>query len=182
MEQLLEIHSVPIVIKYNVNREPVEKGLTADVEVSRNDDVVSMKSQSIKVDLESAKNEQQNNPSKKDEYVGTDEYSNEYNASAVLTDSGEINVDYQKILNQTAHHKVSEPKSDIDLDQLSVQYELDKANFDFKMSDAKIEFTPADVQFTVEQKPEEEIKYIGGPIYVPPSADPDYEPEVDVKA
>jgi hypothetical protein len=40
---------------------------------------------------------------------------------------------------------------------------------------------PPSTQITVKQKAEVIIKYIGGPLYVPPSADPDYEP-VDVKA
>ena len=36
------------------------------------------------------------------------------------------------------------------------------------------------VEFTVTQRPDVVIKYVGGPIYVPPSSDPNYEP-VDVK-
>ena len=38
------------------------------------------------------------------------------------------------------------------------------------------EFIPGDIEFTVTQRPEVRIKYVGGPIYVPPSADPNYEP------
>ena len=34
---------------------------------------------------------------------------------------------------------------------------------------------------TMTQRPDVVIKYVGGPLYVPPSSDPDYEP-VDVKA
>jgi len=182
MDQLLEIHSVPIVIKYNVNREPVEKDMTANVEVSKNDNdnVVSMKSQSIQVNLDSMRNESGKGDT--DEYTASDGRSDEYSANAIFTDNGEISVDYQKILNQTSRHKVSAPKSDINLDQLNVQYEMDKVNFNFKMADSKVEFTPADLEFTIEQRPEVVVKYIGGPIYVPPSSDPNYEPEVDVKA
>ena len=64
---------------------------------------------------------------------------------------------------------------------MSIRYEMDKLNFDWKFSQGDFEFTPGDIEFTMTQRPEVIIKYIGGPIYVPPSSDPDYEP-VDVQA
>ena len=65
--------------------------------------------------------------------------------------------------------------------EMNIRYEMDKLNFDWKLNQASFEFTPGDIEFTVTQRPEVVIKYIGGPIYVPPSADPNYEP-VDVRA
>ena len=178
MEQLLEIHSVPIIIKCSVNREPVEKSdLTADIELTKNDDGFALKCRAISVDMDSFKD-----MSSKSDEDDTKEKDREYSASAMFTQNGEINVDYKKILNQTAQHKVSAPKEDFNLEQLSVQYEMDKVNFNMKMSESAIQFIPADVQFIIEQRPEVIVKYIGGPIYVPPSADPDYEPAVDFKA
>ena len=64
---------------------------------------------------------------------------------------------------------------------MNIRYEMDKLNFDWKISGGSFEFTPGDIEFTVTQRPEVIVKYIGGPIYVPPSADPNYEP-VDVRA
>lgn len=43
-------------------------------------------------------------------------------------------------------------------------------------TDASTQFTPPDLQLVVTQWPEVVIKYVGGPIYVPPSADPNYKP------
>ena len=63
---------------------------------------------------------------------------------------------------------------------MEIRYEMDKINFDWKLEKGEFKFTPGDIEFTVEQRPDVIIKYIGGPIYVPPSSDPDYEP-VDVK-
>ena len=65
--------------------------------------------------------------------------------------------------------------------ELSIRYEMDKLNFDWRMNQMQFTFTPGDIEFTMTQRPEVIIKYVGGPLYVPPSADPDYEP-VDVKA
>ena len=44
-----------------------------------------------------------------------------------------------------------------------------------------MEFTPGDIQIEVTQQPDVIIKYVGGPLYVPPSSDPNYTP-IDVKA
>lgn len=179
MEQLLEIHSIPIVIKCSVNRETVEKkDLTADVELSRNDDGFSLRCKAISVNMDSFKDKMNNNNS---EYNDSANNEQKYDASAMFTSNGEISVDYKKILNQTAQHKVASPRDELNLDQLSIQYEMDKANLDMKVSKSAIHFTPPDLNFIIEQRPEVVIKYIGGPIYVPPSADPDYEPEVDMK-
>ena len=64
---------------------------------------------------------------------------------------------------------------------MQVRYEMDKIQFDWKVEQGEFTFTPGDIEFKVEQKPDVIIKYLGGPIYVPPSSDPNYEP-VDVRA
>ena len=73
------------------------------------------------------------------------------------------------------------PEIDWDPGELNIRYEMDKLNFDWRVNKTEFEFIPGDIEISVKQKPEIIIKYIGGPLYVPPSADPDYEP-VDVKA
>ena len=73
------------------------------------------------------------------------------------------------------------PEITWDVGEMNIRYEMDKLNFDWKISGCSFEFTPGDIEFTVTQRPEVIVKYVGGPIYVPPSADPNYEP-VDVKA
>ena len=72
------------------------------------------------------------------------------------------------------------PEITWDVGEMNIRYEMDKLNFDWKFGQGDFKFTPGDVELTVTQRPEVIIKYIGGPIYVPPSADPNYEP-VDVK-
>ena len=72
------------------------------------------------------------------------------------------------------------PEIDWDPAELNIKYEMDKLTFDWKINKTGFEFVPGDIEFTVTQRPEVVIKYVGGPIYVPPSADPNYEP-VDVE-
>lgn len=64
--------------------------------------------------------------------------------------------------------------------QMSIRYEMDKLNFDWRTEQGDIQFIPGDIEFSVTQNPDVVIKYVGGPLYVPPSADPEYEP-VDVQ-
>lgn len=101
----------------------------------------------------------------------------------------------QSVIPQLARNEVLEPMKQLNIQflpeggaeigfeggELSIQYELDKLNFDWRMSQMDLTFTPGDIEFVMTQRPELIVKYIGGPIYVPPSSDPDYEP-VDVKA
>ena len=58
---------------------------------------------------------------------------------------------------------------------------MDKLNFDLKMEQGNFKFIPGDIQLSITQQPDVLIEYIGGPLYVPPSADPNYEP-IDVRA
>ncbi len=45
-----------------------------------------------------------------------------------------------------------------------------------------MKFIPGRIDVVVKSLPKVEIKYVGGPIYVPPSADPDYEPMFETDA
>jgi hypothetical protein len=68
-----------------------------------------------------------------------------------------------------------------DKGELNIRYEMDKMNFDWRNQHGDFKFTPGDIQITVTQQPDVLIKYVGGALYVPPSADPDYTP-IDVEA
>ena len=73
------------------------------------------------------------------------------------------------------------PEITWDPGEMHIRYEMDKLNFDWRMNEPKFEFTPGDIELSVTQQPDVIIKYVGGPLYVPPSSDPNYEP-VDVNA
>ena len=64
---------------------------------------------------------------------------------------------------------------------LTINYEMDKLNFDLKVANGNFEFIPGNIEMSITQHPDVLIEYVGGPIYVPPSADPNYEP-IDVRA
>lgn len=66
---------------------------------------------------------------------------------------------------------------DISWSDGGAQVNYSPAQMDFTWSRPKtnVEFVPGNITMNIEQYPKLEIKYLGGPIYVPPSADPNYE-------
>jgi hypothetical protein len=77
------------------------------------------------------------------------------------------------------------PETWVEGGDLSMNYTMDRLNFDWDVSTRpQLEYVPGGVEFTVSQYHEVIIEYVGGPIYAPPSADPDYvpPPSVDAKA
>ncbi len=61
--------------------------------------------------------------------------------------------------------------------KLSIDYQMGDQEIDWDiMSRLPMEFIPGSVEFVVRDKPRVEIEYLGEPIYVPPSANPNYQP------
>lgn len=58
--------------------------------------------------------------------------------------------------------------------QLDINYTPATLNFDWRAAKNTIEFIPGKFTMNIVQYPKVEIEYIGGPIYAPPSADPNY--------
>ena len=121
-----------------------------------------------------------------------------YEATAVLAQEGrmmmEAKID-QDVIPQLAQQKTVDQPAQLGIQflpevgpdiswtggEMSIRYEMDKLNFDWRMNQMQFTFVPGDIEFKVTQQPDVVIKYIGGPLYVPPSADPNYEP-LDTKA
>lgn len=63
---------------------------------------------------------------------------------------------------------------------ISSRYEMDRLRFNLKVNNGDFQYIPGDVSLEITQMPDVNIEYIGGPMYVPPSADPNYE-RVDIQ-
>ncbi len=71
-----------------------------------------------------------------------------------------------------------------DAGKLNIEYQMGSQDIDWDVHpDSPLEFIPGSVEFIVRDRPRVEIEYIGDPIYVPPSANPNYEPPpfLDIK-
>lgn len=70
-----------------------------------------------------------------------------------------------------------------DAGTLNIEYQMGEQDIDWDIHpDSLLEFIPGSVEFIVRDRPRVEIEYVGDPLYVPPSANPNYEPPIlDIK-
>ena len=201
MKPLIEITTVPIQIEMKTTNAKLEYARgTAEMEISREKGGgLQIKSRPIKVNIDTyeARNslsptlarylEQAAQKGKQAAYEATATYANQ-GQLLLKTKVGEELVTkfaedamMKDVKTNVGIQFLPDPGPEITWDpgEMSIRYEMDKLNIDWRMTEGSFEFTPGDIEFTVTQRPDVVIKYLGGPIYVPPSSDPNYEP-VDV--
>lgn len=200
MKPLLEITTVPISIEYKVNAAQYErKNATAELEISREKGGLSIKSRPIQVDIDTfeARNSITPTPFRSMDQAAQKGKQYAYEATAKFAEEGDMMVNLQ--LNQDPITEIASqagmkstefniaflPDVPADINwipgEMNIRYEMDKLNFDWKQNKNSLQFTPASIEFQVLSRPQVILKYVGEPIYVPPSSSPNYEP-VDVMA
>ena len=201
MKRLIEITTVPIQIEMKTTNAKLEYArATAEMEISREKNGLKIKSRPIKVNIDTfeARNslsptlarylEQNAERGKQAAYEATATYANQGQLLLETRIGEELVTKFAQdammkdVKTNVGIDFLPDPGPEITWDpgELSIRYEMDKLNIDWRMNEGSFEFTPGDIEFTVTQRPDVVIKYVGGPIYVPPSSDPNYEP-VDVK-
>ena len=200
MEPLIEITTVPIEIQMKVTNARLEYARgTAQVEISRSKGGLSIRSQPIRVNIDTFEARSSVIPTTPQiiQQQAQRGMQGAYQATAVIAREGRMMMEakiHQDVIPQLAAQDTrGEPVNtnirflpsaapDISWDggEMNIRYEMDKLNFDWRMNQMNFTFVPGDIEFTMTQRPDVVIKYVGGPLYVPPSSDPDYEP-VDVK-
>ena len=196
MKPLIEITTVPIQIEMKTTNAKLEYARgTAEMEIHRDNGKLNIKSRPIKVNIDTfearnsvtptlARSLQQN--AQKGQQAA-------YQATATYAKQGKLMMETklgEEVITLLSRQSLTEGLKDVGLQflpsvgpeitwdpgEMNIRYEMDKLNIDWRMNEGSFEFTPGDIELTVTQRPEVIIKYIGGPIYVPPSSDPNYEP------
>ena len=202
MKPLIEITTVPIQIEMKTTNAKLEYArATAEMEITRDNGNLQIKSRPIKVNIDTfeARNSLSPTLARYLEQGAQKGRQASYEATATYARQGQLLLETQvgeELVTKFAEDAMmKDVKTNVGLDflpkggaeitwdpgEMNIRYEMDKLAIDWKMNEGSFEFTPGDIEFTVTQRPDVVIKYIGGPIYVPPSADPNYEP-VDVRA
>ena len=202
MKPLIEITTVPIQIEMKTTNAKLEYARgTAEMEIHRDNGSLQIKSRPIKVNIDTfeARNSLSPTLARYLEQSAQKGKQAAYQATATYARQGQLLLETQvgqELVTQFAEDAMmKDVKTNVGIDflpkpgpeitwdhgEMNIRYEMDKLNINWRMGDGSFEFTPGDIEFTVTQRPDVVIKYLGGPIYVPPSADPNYEP-VDVKA
>jgi len=200
---LIEIKTVPIEIQMKVKNASLEytRG-TAEMEVSRSDTGgLSIKSRPIKLRLDTfeARNSIVPTAMRSIEQTAQKGQQAAYQATATYAQQGDLYLNAklgEDVVTQIAAQHTNRqmelktgleflPKTGPNIQweggDIQIRYEMDKLNFDWKIGKGEFKFTPGDIEISIAQRPDVIIKYVGGPLYVPPSSDPNYEP-VDVHA
>lgn len=201
MRPLIEIQTIPIEIQMKTTNAHLEYARgTAQMEVSRDRRGLQIRSQPIRVNIDTSEARSSIVPTTAQsiQQGAAQGQRAAYEATAVLAQEGrmmmEAKID-QDVIPQLAQQKTVDQPAQLGIQflpevgpdiswtggEMSIRYEMDKLNFDWRMNQMQFTFVPGDIEFKVTQQPDVVIKYIGGPLYVPPSADPNYEP-LDTKA
>lgn len=201
MRPLIEIQTIPIEIQMKTTNAHLEYARgTAQMEVSRDRRGLQIRSQPIRVNIDTfeARSSIVPTTAQSIQQGAAQGQRAAYEATAVLAQEGRMMMEAQidqDVIPQLAQQKTVDQPAQLGIQflpevgpdiswtggEMSIRYEMDKLNFDWRMNQMQFTFVPGDIEFKVTQQPDVVIKYIGGPLYVPPSADPNYEP-LDTKA
>lgn len=195
MERLIEIKTVPIELEMKVNHARLDyKRSTVDLEISRDQGSLQIRSKPIKVNIDTfeARNSVSPTAMRSIEQAAQRGQQKVYDTTATYARRGDLLLEAkigEQLISQFAMESqqvntdfamkwlpTTGPDISWDGGELSIRYAMDKLNFDWRMDNGNMEFIPGNIEFTVTQQPDVIIKYIGGPVYVPPSANSDYVP------
>lgn len=208
MYPLLEIKTVPIEIQVKTRNASLERTRgTVEMEISRSEQgTVDVKSRPIQMKLDTFEPRGIGSGSPAVQAVQASNAVSQppavqqtpqitYQATSAYAQQGQIQLNARMsapLMTQNSAAPQTEQAESVyqapfsgggewDDGSVEIRYDMDKLKFDWKIEKGEFKFTPGDIEFTVKQRPSVTIKYVGGPIYVPRSSDPNYRP-VDVQA
>jgi len=204
---LLDITTIPIKVEINITKGSFtnprvnnpDNAFKMDIKTDNGKLQIHSEPQKIKIDTYAARSSmgygQYNNADLikheadkgfKIAYEGTARIASEGNQLARGASPAEIAAQNSRAGQtiQTIMEFLPKTGADITFDKgvLNINYDVGDVSIDWENAAAMpYEFTPGKVEFTVAQMPSVEIEYTGGPIYVPASSDPNYEPALDTR-
>lgn len=199
---LIEIQSVPIELEMKITDAHLEyqRGIV-DMQVTRDKGGLSIKSSPIRLQMDTyeARNSVVPTISSQIRQSAAEGKRAAYEATATYARQGQLLLQAkigQELETQFAEEATTKdlktnvgisfipttgPNISWDKGEINIRYDMDKLNFDWRKQNGNFEFIPGDIEISVKQQPDVIIRYVGGPLYVPPSAAPDYQP-IDVQA
>ena len=182
MENLLTIETVPIKVEF-VEKEPLKLSAvhSTQMEVKQDQDQQRIESKPIRIALQDSYEPSQNYKWENSTYTATSQLDDEGNLKLDISmEDGEAkairfkqaNRSIDSMANQAAAIETGSMLLSIPIQQLSSGSQAageEKKNTELMLPD---------LELVVTQRPDVIIKYVGGPIYVPPSSDPNYQPPV----
>jgi len=198
MEQLLEIKTIPMSLEMKINKARYEIAATnATFEMTRNKGGLQMQMKPAKLKIDTV--EARYSAGIKSAMRSVNDFAKSgvqagYKATATYAREGNLMLDINIMDNpipEIAMRKIISdfnfnlgfipevgPDISWEIGGISMNFEMDKLNFDWNIERPQINFIPGSIEFIIKEYPSVEINYIGTPIFVPPSANPNYK-EID---
>lgn len=197
MEQLLQMRTTPIVLEMTVNKAKLEvSSEQPSCNMTRSKGYLQIEHAYPKLNIDTY--EARSSMDLKTCARSMQDFAAQgvqagYDATAKIAEEGNMLMDIQNKGNTIGQIAYQNMQSSLDTElaflpsvpadiswdpqQLNMQYEMDKLSFDWRTNQQpQMQYTPASIEYHVKQYPKLEIQYIGKPLYVPPSASPDYVP------
>lgn len=188
MKPLITIETVPISIEYVEKKISHSSSQSADLRISQEDNRMTIQSNPIDI-----------TPVDTFEYSSSMDLSNlYYTATAQYSVDGNLSINIRMGDSTTGTFNYEQVNRGIDnivsfLPQvvkapMKIPSEFESIHINFNMSQVSglppvdnidTSFLPPDLELKVVERPKVIIKYVGGPLYIPKSADPEYVPPED---
>lgn len=182
MESLITIETVPIKIEF-VEREPLKLSSVHAVEMNvRQDEALQqIQSKPIRIAVQDSYEPSMAYQWENSTYTAIPEYDQVGNLKLnIQMEDGQSREIRFKQANRSIELMTNQVNSNTG-NSSGMQISIPITQLSSGMPDVtnfKTEFLPPDLELVVTQRADVIIKYIGGPIYVPPSADPNYKPQL----
>lgn len=89
----------------------------------------------------------------------------------------------QKMLEQPSSYTTFLPSGGVEIScdpsQIKMDYQEGSVNYDWQIKSNSMSYVPGNVRMRILQYASVNIKYLGSPMYIPPSSDPNYEEPPD---
>lgn len=186
MSQLIKITTIPIKIAVNV-----EKGHFEQVEPTYHQRVQrAQQVEQSQIETQQQPYTPQTVQQKKDTYVPTNsiqttiplEFATINNVLAMRVGNSEgqfsdaVAVPAAQIKQERVTHESSNQIAYVpdNANEIKWQPSALSLQIDMNINDPEMKYVPGSISFEIEQYPTVEVEYLGGPLYVPPSSDPNY--------
>lgn len=198
MEQLLEIKTIPMSLEMKINKARYEiAAINATFEMTRNKGGLQMQMKPAKLKIDTV--EARYSAGIKSAMRSVNDFAKSgvqagYKATATYAREGNLMLDIDIMDNPIPEIAMKKFMSDVsfnlgfipstgpdiswDTGGISMSFIMDELNFDWNIERPQINFIPGSIEFIISEYPSVEINYIGTPIFVPPSANPNYK-EID---
>ena len=197
MEQLLKITMIPLNYEMKITNAKLElKRGEAQMQVQRQRGGLRIRTQPsrVRIDTYDARNS----------VVPTTKTSIYQAAGRGLQNAGEVTARYAgearilmearpgeggQAIDQIVTNRTSQPTGEFQLGfipavganisasqgTIDMRFQMDRLIFNWRVNNGNIQYVPGDVEISITQYPDVQIEYLGKPMYVPPSASPQYD-------